>query len=458
MRTAWHLFLIFILIAGLTYQAQAQIRSLLDIDHELRVDFPKVASITARELETLLYQNNKPIILDIREADEFAVSHVQGAIRISPDASLEDILKATGPDLKNRTIIVYCSVGMRSTQLASRLYEGLKAQGADRIANLSGGIFGWHNDKRHLVQNTQTTSYVHPYNSRWGRLVKQQDLTAYAPLVSGRKLKKNFRLNEPTFRLGAFLGVFTLLALAESLRPHRLRLFPRRQRWLAHFGMLSLATALVRLIALFFPLIGATTAAVYMAQEGWGLFHWLNLPIWIEIIFAVLLLDFAVWTQHVATHYVSILWRFHLVHHADRDLDASSALRFHPIEILLSALYKFVLIFILGPAVVAVIIFEVLLNASAMFSHANLALPAQLDRVLRRVIVTPDMHRIHHSVLRAERDCNFGFCLSIWDHIFGTHKMMPNGGQDGMTIGLPNWQENERCTKLTWLLGQPFHR
>jgi sterol desaturase/sphingolipid hydroxylase (fatty acid hydroxylase superfamily)/rhodanese-related sulfurtransferase len=456
-RLIWPLFLFACLMfCALSGVAHAQISPLPVIDSELRANFPKVESIKAADLQNLLDEGKRPIILDIREAEEFDVSHLTGARRVDPDANLEEILRVTGPNLKNQSIIMYCSVGVRSTQLADRLHDALKAKGAGRIANLSQGIFGWHNAKRPLIQGTRATPYVHPYDALWGQLVNQQKLTSYAPVFPGKMPVTGPELNEILLRLGVFLGVFVLLALAESLRPRRLRLLSCRTRWFSHFGMLGLATLLVRLAAFGFPLLGATAAAIYAAQHNWGLFHWLNMPGWAEILLAIMLLDLAIWAQHVATHHMPVLWRFHMVHHADRDLDVSSALRFHPIEILLSALYKLAVILIVGPAVIAVIAFEVLLNASAMFNHANWALPDRWDWVLRLLIVTPDMHRIHHSTLRAEHDRNFGFCLSLWDRMFGTYKTTPDAGQDGMVLGLPDWQMDDEPTRLRWLLRMPF--
>jgi sterol desaturase/sphingolipid hydroxylase (fatty acid hydroxylase superfamily) len=263
---------------------------------------------------------------------------------------------------------------------------------------------------------------------------------------------------EGLLRLGVFAGIFLLLALAEWLHPRRVPSMPRGRRWLAHFGMLGLATLVVRAVMLVLPLVGATAAALFAKQRGWGVFNATDWPLWLEVALAIVLLDFAIWAQHVATHHVPWLWRLHRVHHADRDLDASSALRFHPGEILLSAFYKLFIILALGPAVVAVIAFEVILNAGAMFNHANLALPQRVEALLRLLIVTPDMHRIHHSVLRAEHNRNFGFCLSVWDRMFGTYKAAPDAGQTGMTIGLAEWQEDDRPARLGWLLRMPFQK
>lgn len=437
---------------------RAQPSALPIIDAELRANYPLIESVSVGETERRLASAKPPVILDVREENEFSVSHLNGAIRIAPDADLNDILQIIGYNLKGRDIIFYCSVGVRSTQLADRVRDGLKAKGAARISNLSEGIFGWHNANRPLVRGSKPTIYVHPYNAIWGQLINRQNLTAYDPVTSQTKPPENNSLNEPLLRLGSFLGVFALLAFAEYIRPRRPRLLPRKQRWFAHFGMLGLATIVVRMMTLLVPLIGATAAAFYAAQHQWGVFNLLHLPVWLEIVSAVALLDLAIWAQHVATHHIPLLWRIHRVHHSDRDLDASSALRFHPAEILLSALYKLIIIIALGPAVVAVIAFEILLNASAMFNHANWFLPERIDRVLRLIIVTPDMHRIHHSVIRAEHNRNFGFCLSIWDRMFGTYVATPVAGQDGLIIGLPDWQSDNRPARLGWLLNMPFRR
>jgi sterol desaturase/sphingolipid hydroxylase (fatty acid hydroxylase superfamily)/rhodanese-related sulfurtransferase len=449
---------LFMIIASVAAPALAQIDPLPVIDQQLRSNFSAVETISAEALQTRMDQDDPPIILDVREADEFAVSHLKGAVRIDPDAELADIIQAIGARLKGRDIIVYCSVGVRSTTLADRVREDLKGRGARRIANLSQGIFGWHNAGRPLMLGQGPTPYVHPYNALWGQLVTRQPLTAYVPISAGQAPVKAAGFNETLIRLSIFLGVFTLLAFAEGMRPRRVRMQSKGQRWITHFGMLALATLLVRAVVFLLPLVGATAAALYAGQQGWGLFNMVALPVWVELVLAVVLLDLAIWAQHVATHHVPLLWRLHRVHHADRDLDASSALRFHPVEILVSALYKLLIILVLGPAVVAVIAFEILLNASAMFNHANLALPPRVDAALRLVFVTPDMHRIHHSVIQTEHDRNFGFCLSIWDRLFGTYISAPIDGQERMTVGLPNWQSDDRPSRFGWLLRLPFQK
>jgi rhodanese-related sulfurtransferase len=217
------LLLAIMMIAVLSTAANAKFSSLTAIDRELRASFPDVESIKAAELQTVLSGKERPIILDVREPEEFAVSHLQGAVRIDPDAELDEVLRAIGPDLKGRAIIVYCSVGVRSTQLTERVYDGLKARGASRIANLSEGVFGWHNAKRPFVRGTLATSYVHPYDALWGQLLHQQDLAAYAPILQGKNPTVGSGFDETTLFILVTLCVFVLLALAVSFRSRQLR-------------------------------------------------------------------------------------------------------------------------------------------------------------------------------------------------------------------------------------------
>lgn len=263
-----------------------------------------------------------------------------------------------------------------------------------------------------------------------------------------------FGISETAARVGVFLSVFVIFSGLEALFPRRPRVLSRWARWWTNGAMLVLANVLVRAVAFIFPLIAGTAAAGLAASLDFGLYNLVNWPVWLEVTLSVILLDLAIWAQHVISHRVPFLWRLHRVHHSDRDLDASSALRFHPVEIALSALYKLVIILALGPAVIAVVVFEIILNASAMFNHANLKLPLWLDRILRTVFVTPDMHRIHHSVHRFEHDSNYGFCLSVWDHMFGTYTAQPREGHDGMIVGLDPYQ-SERPQQLGWSLSLP---
>ncbi|MCE8537625.1 sterol desaturase family protein [Ruegeria pomeroyi] len=261
--------------------------------------------------------------------------------------------------------------------------------------------------------------------------------------------------NESLIRLAVFVGLFVLFALAERLAPRR-RIHPRRtRRWLTNLTISVLNTVTLRALAVGLPLL-AVGAALDATAQGWGLFNHLAWPGWVEALLAVLILDFAIWGQHLVTHKIPLLWRLHRVHHADTDIDVSTAIRFHPVEIALSMLLKIGLVYLLGPSALAVVLFEILLNGTALFNHSNLRLPLALDAVLRKVLVTPDMHRVHHSVLREEHDSNYGFALSIWDRMMGTYVAQPAKGHDQMTIGLA-WQD-DRPARLGWSLLLPFRR
>lgn len=261
--------------------------------------------------------------------------------------------------------------------------------------------------------------------------------------------------NESLIRLTVFVGLFVLFAIAERLAPRR-RIHPRRpRRWLTNLSISVLNTVTLRALAVGLPLL-AVGAALDASAQGWGLFNHLGWPGWVEALLAVLIFDFAIWGQHLITHKIPLLWRLHRVHHADTDIDVTTAIRFHPVEIALSMLLKIGLVYLLGPSALAVVLFEILLNGTALFNHSNLRLPLALDAVLRKVLVTPDMHRVHHSVLREEHDSNYGFALSIWDRMMGTYVAQPAKGHDEMTIGLA-WQD-DRPARLGWSLLLPFRR
>ena len=261
--------------------------------------------------------------------------------------------------------------------------------------------------------------------------------------------------NEVIIRLAVFLGLFTVFASVETLAPRRQRAQTRRKRWATNWAFTVANTLVLRMLAFAMPLL-AVGAAMDAAAQGWGLFNVLTLPPWIEIIAAILILDFAIWAQHLITHKVPLLWRLHRVHHADLDMDVTTAIRFHPIEIGLSMILKIGIVYLLGPAAIAVILFEIILNGTAMFNHANIRLPLWLDRVVRKVLVTPDMHRVHHSVHRNEHDSNYGFALSIWDRMFKTYVDQPAAGHDAMQVGL-EWQD-DRPSRLGWSMSLPFMR
>lgn len=261
--------------------------------------------------------------------------------------------------------------------------------------------------------------------------------------------------NEGIIRLGVFLGLFTILALVEAYTPRRARRQSQPKRWMTNWGITILNTLALRALAYALPLL-AVGAAIDAQAQGWGLLNALNWPSWIEITLAVLIFDFFIWLQHLITHKVPLLWRLHRVHHADVDMDVTTAIRFHPVEIALSMLLKIGLVYAIGPAAIAVIIFEIMLNGTAMFNHANIRLPLHVDAIVRRVLVTPDMHRVHHSVHRSEHDSNYGFALSIWDQMFGTYIAQPAAGHDNMEVGL-QWQD-DRPSQFGWSLSLPFRR
>lgn len=263
--------------------------------------------------------------------------------------------------------------------------------------------------------------------------------------------------NENTVRLVVFLGVLLSCAILEALFPRKQRTQPRSGRWLTNIGLIVVDSITLRLLG---PLT-ALAAAAYASAHGWGLFNvlslWVALPLWLNVLLSVILLDLAIYAQHVASHKWSFLWNLHQVHHADRDIDVTTGSRFHPLEIIISMLYKCVVVVLLGPTVIAVLIFEVILNASAMFNHANIKLPFWFDKVIRTVVVTPDMHRVHHSVIPTETDSNYGFFLSVWDKCFNTYIAQPKQGHDGMLIGLNEYQ-TDRPSKILWCLRLPFMR
>lgn len=248
---------------------------------------------------------------------------------------------------------------------------------------------------------------------------------------------------EPTIRLAAFLSVLVAMALWEVAAPRRRREIPRVIRWTNNLALLVLDTAILRLT---FPII-AVGLAVMAEDRGWGLFNNIDVPFWLAIVVSMLLLDLAIYLQHVMFYAIPGLWRLHRMHHADLDFDATTGLRFHPVEILISMGIKLAVVAALGPPAVAVLLFEVILNATALFNHANIDLPRPVDRVLRLIVVTPDMHRVHHSVDPRETNSNYGFNLPWWDRLLGTYIAQPAKGHEGMEIGI----EQFRTPRDLWL-------
>lgn len=257
--------------------------------------------------------------------------------------------------------------------------------------------------------------------------------------------------HEPWIRVSAFVGIFIVMSLWEALAPRRVRAVPRAQRWPSNLALVVLNSLLMRL------LLPTTAVAVAIAveQNGVGLLHGVSMPFWLRAVLALVLLDLAIYAQHRLFHAAPALWRLHRMHHADVDVDATNALRFHPLEIALSLGIKFVVIAAVGAPPAAVVVFEVLLNGLAIFNHSNVAIAGRLDRWLRWFIVTPDMHRIHHSWYPAEMNRNFGFNLTWWDRMFGTYLMAPRDGHRQMTLGLADWRAPE-WRRLDRMLVQPF--
>lgn len=259
-------------------------------------------------------------------------------------------------------------------------------------------------------------------------------------------------MTDPDYiRFGAFAVVFSIMASWEILAPRRPLVASKAFRWFGNLGVLAIDTVLVRLVFTVLP--------IEMAQRvqgaGWGILNIVSLPYWLKVLIGIILLDFSIYLQHVMLHAVPVFWRLHMMHHADVDFDFTTGVRFHPIEILLSMVIKLAAVALIGPPAFAVLLFEVLLNATSMFNHGNARLPLPVDRFLRLIVVTPDMHRVHHSVVATETNSNFGFNFPWWDRIAGTYRAQPGAGHEGMTIGLTQFQGVKRQS-LPWMLVLPF--
>jgi len=258
--------------------------------------------------------------------------------------------------------------------------------------------------------------------------------------------------NETFIRMGFFFGTLGSMAIWEILAPRRALTVSKTVRWVNNLGIVFFNSFLLRLI---FP-AAAVGMAAFTSQQGWGIFNYVDIPFWLAVAASVIAMDFIIYLQHVMVHAVPVLWRLHRMHHADLDIDVTTGARFHPIEIILSMLIKFATIAVLGPPVVAVVIFEIILNATAMFNHGNVKLPKALDSVLRWLLVTPDMHRVHHSVEDDEANSNFGFSLPWWDRLFGTYRDQPRKGHEAMTIGIHKFRNMKQVSWLPGMLLLPF--
>ena len=258
--------------------------------------------------------------------------------------------------------------------------------------------------------------------------------------------------NEKVIRMSFFFGMLVLIGLWELAAPKRALTISKSVRWINNLGLVFFNSFMLRVL---FP-AAAVGVAVFASEQGWGLFNYVEVPFWFEVVASVVIMDFVIYVQHVMVHAIPVLWRLHRLHHADLDYDVTTGARFHPIEIILSMLIKFATILLLGPAVIAVIIFEVMLNATAMFNHGNISLPKTLDKYLRLILVTPDMHRVHHSIEDDEANSNFGFSLPWWDRLFGTYRDQPRAGHQAMTIGINIYRDPKQVSWLPGMLMLPF--
>lgn len=258
---------------------------------------------------------------------------------------------------------------------------------------------------------------------------------------------------EATIRLACFFGTLLAMAVWEVAAPRRPQTQSRAIRWSSNLGLALLNNVVWRLLA---P-AGAVGIAVAVESHGWGLFNRIAMPEWFELTASIVLFDVALYAQHWVFHHVPWLWRLHLVHHVDLDFDATTGVRFHTVETLISFAWKVVVIMLLGTPTLAVMIFEILLNATSMFNHSNIRMPDWLDRLLRLIVVTPDQHRVHHSVKPHETNSNFGFCLPWWDHLFRTYDAQPDAGHEDMTIGQREYRDSE-VERLSFMLCLPFQR
>jgi sterol desaturase/sphingolipid hydroxylase (fatty acid hydroxylase superfamily) len=258
--------------------------------------------------------------------------------------------------------------------------------------------------------------------------------------------------NEVVIRLSFFLGIFAVMAIWEFVAPRRALTASKAVRWANNLAMVFLNSYILRLL---FP-AAAVGMAAFTSEQGWGLFNYYEVSPLIAAIVSVVVMDFIIYLQHVMVHAIPVLWRLHRVHHADPDFDVTTGSRFHPIEIILSMLIKFAAIILLGPPLIAVVVFEVILNATAMFNHSNVRINPVVDKWLRLLLVTPDMHRVHHSVEDDETNSNFGFSLPWWDRLFGTYRDQPRGGHKNMVIGIHTYRDPKQVSWLHGMLLLPF--
>lgn len=258
--------------------------------------------------------------------------------------------------------------------------------------------------------------------------------------------------HEKMIRMSFFFVILIVMALWEIVWPRRALSISKAARWANNLGLVFFNSFLLRVI---FP-AAAVGMAAFATSHGWGIFNYYDLPFWLIVVASIVIMDFIIYLQHVMFHAIPTLWRLHRMHHADLDFDVTTGARFHPVEIIFSMVIKFATVVVLGPPVIAVIIFEVVLNATAMFNHSNVRMPLGLDRILRWIVVTPDMHRVHHSIEDDEANSNFGFSLPWWDRLLGTYRDQPRGGHEGMTIGIRKYRDPKQVTWFHSMIMMPF--
>lgn len=256
---------------------------------------------------------------------------------------------------------------------------------------------------------------------------------------------------EGLVRLSAFFGIFVIMVIWEIYAPRRQLTDSRWQRWTTNISLSILNIIIIR----FTVGAAAFVAAVSALDHGWGVLNIIELPLWLNVILTLVLLDLAIYGQHVASHKWRWLWQLHKIHHTDQEFDVTTAIRFHPLEIIISMIYKVILICFIGCNPLAVIAFEIILSSCALFNHSNIRIPLSIDKTIRLIVVTPDMHRVHHSVIKSETDSNYGFSISIWDRLFGTYTDQPRHGHDNMEIGLTEYRDKSDV-QLQRLLLMPF--
>ena len=259
--------------------------------------------------------------------------------------------------------------------------------------------------------------------------------------------------NEIGLRIGFFFGVLIIIALWECLRPKLKLRISRNIRWFRNLSLIVLNSIAARLILPF----TAASIAIYAEKNQIGLLNFLSIPLWLTVIVSIVLLDLIIYAQHLASHHFLIFWRLHKIHHIDQDIDVTTGVRFHPVEIIISTLIKCAVVMLLGIPFIAIVMFEIILNATSMFNHGNINLPEKFDEWLRLIIVTPDMHRIHHSIIPTETNSNFGFNLPWWDRLFGTYQSQPQKGHQKMEIGLSEYQDINKTNLLTLII-IPFNK